>query len=47
MEPAKASEWQTFMSLPWTPKILYGIITDVLPIFGSGKRAYVVLMGCV
>jgi MFS family permease len=47
LSPMKASEWQTFISLPWTPKVIYGIVTDCLPIFGSSKRAYVVLMGCI
>jgi MFS family permease len=35
----------SYLSLPWTPKLLYGIITDCFPICGSGKRSYVFIMG--
>ena len=31
--------------LPWTPKLLYGVITDTFPICGSRKKSYLVLMG--
>jgi hypothetical protein len=45
IEPGHATQLIAYSNLPWTPKLLYGIITDCLPICGSGKRAYVVLMG--
>jgi hypothetical protein len=47
IEPMKANLYLSYINLPWTPKILYGIITDCFPIFGSSKRAYIVLMGFV
>ncbi len=31
--------------LPWTPKLLYGVITDTFPICGTRKKSYLVLMG--
>jgi MFS family permease len=43
--PMQASAFISYINLPWTPKLLYGIITDVFPICGSGKRSYVFLMG--
>ena len=35
------------MTLPWTPKLFYGIITDTFPICKSRKRSYIILMGMV
>jgi hypothetical protein len=45
LDPALATFYITLTNLPWSPKIVYGIVTDCLPICGSGKRAYVFLMG--
>ena len=33
------------MSLSWTPKLFYGIISDTFPIFGTRKKSYLALMG--
>lgn len=43
--PTQATFYITLTNLPWSPKIFYGIITDCLPICGSGKRSYVFIMG--
>lgn len=32
---------------PWAIKVFYGIISDTLPIFGSRKRNWLVLLGFV
>ena len=45
--PDQASLWISYINLPWAPKLLYGIMTDSFPIFGSTKRSYVVLMGVI
>ena len=45
IEPGKTQQYLSYMHLPWTPKLIYGIITDVFPICGSGKRSYVFIMG--
>ena len=45
LEPGEEQQLATLMLLPWTPKILYGIITDTFPICGSRKRSYIILMG--
>lgn len=31
--------------LPWTFKLIYGIIADNIPIYGSRRRSYVILSG--
>ena len=33
------------MTLSWTPKIIYGIISDTFPICGTRKKSYIMLMG--
>lgn len=47
LPPATATMYTSWINLPWSPKLLYGIITDSLPICGSTKRSYVVLMGVI
>ncbi len=33
------------MTLSWTPKLFYGIISDTFPICGTRKKSYIMLMG--
>ena len=33
------------MTLSWTPKLFYGIISDTFPIMGTRKKSYIMLMG--
>jgi len=37
----------TIISIPWVPKIFYGIITDTFPICGSTKKSYLIVLGTV
>lgn len=43
--PEVISKYLALLSLPWTPKLLYGLFTDTFPDFGSRKRDYLILMG--
>lgn len=45
LSPSRTSQYTALISLPWSPKIAYGFITDTFPIFGSRKRNYIILMG--
>lgn len=45
ISPALSSAYLSYVNLPWTPKLLYGIFTDTFPICGSGKRSYIFIMG--
>ena len=45
LSPTTATMYTSWINLPWSPKLFYGIITDAVPICGSTKRMYVVLMG--
>jgi len=33
------------MTLSWTPKLFYGIISDTFPICGTRKKSYIIVMG--
>lgn len=47
VSPVIASMWISFVNLPWAPKLFYGILCDSLPICGSTKRSYCLLMGLI
>jgi hypothetical protein len=45
LEPDTTQLLTTIIFLPWVTKFLYGIIADTVPIFGSRKKAWLVIMG--
>jgi MFS family permease len=45
LNPSQTTTYQSYVDLPWSPKIIYGIIMDCFPICGSGKRSYVFICG--
>ena len=45
LEPEATQSLTAIMTLSWTPKLLYGIIADTFPIFGTRKKSYIILMG--
>jgi hypothetical protein len=45
LEPNDSQFLQSIIDLPWCFKILYGLIADNLPIFGSHRRAYILVNG--
>ena len=47
LEPANTQLMMGVMTLPWTPKLFYGIISDTFPICKSRKRSYLILMGLI
>lgn len=42
-EPNTCSTISTFVNLPWGFKIIYGIVSDCVPIFGSHRKAYMII----
>lgn len=44
LQPSQTQSLNTIIGLPWTVRFLYGIISDSLPVFGSRKRGYYILM---
>jgi hypothetical protein len=47
IEPAKAQVLGTMAMLPWAFKLLYGIISDNYPIFGSKRRLYMIILSVI
>ena len=45
LEPNQTQSFTAIMTLSWTPKLFYGIISDTFPIFGTRKKSYLCLMG--
>ena len=45
VEPSQLQTSIAIIAAPWAPKIFYGIIIDTLPIFGSTKKSYLILLG--
>jgi hypothetical protein len=47
LEPNQSQFYSALITLPWSFKILYGIISDNFPINGSRRRIYVILNGAL
>lgn len=45
LEPSQSQSLISYIVLPYSPKIFYGIITDTFPICKSRKRSYIILGG--
>jgi hypothetical protein len=39
--------YMSIIHMPWCIKIIYGIVSDNLPIAGTRRKSYIVLMGLV
>lgn len=39
--------YMSIVHLPWSLKILYGLISDNVPIFGTRRKSYLVIMGII
>ena len=37
--------YMSIIHIPWSVKIIYGLISDNVPIFGTRRKSYLVLMG--
>lgn len=42
--PSQIAGWMAILIIPWTIKPLYGLISDFLPIMGSRRKSYLLLM---
>ncbi len=45
--PAQAAAFNAFLVIPWMIKPLYGLVSDFLPILGSRRKSYFILMGLI
>ena len=44
LDPGRVQTLTAFTYLPWSIKILYGLISDNLPICGSRRKSYLLIM---
>jgi len=44
LDPGYVQVLSSFISFPWSVKIFYGIISDNLPIFGSRRKSYLMIL---
>lgn len=45
LEPSRVQILTAYIALPWSLKIVIGLISDSLPIFGSRRKAYLLIAG--
>ena len=45
MDPGDKTVFMSMIHLPWSIKIVYGLISDNVPIAGTRRKSYIVLMG--
>ena len=45
MDPGDMTVFMSMIHLPWSIKIVYGLISDNVPIMGTRRKSYIVLMG--
>ena len=43
LNPAQLAEIGVWLSLPWTIKMVFGELVDTVPIFGSQRKAYILI----
>lgn len=45
LSPAELASLSVWLTLPWTIKMVFGELVDAVPVFGSQRRAYVLIGG--
>jgi folate/biopterin transporter len=45
VEPARMTQLMSFIAIPWMIKPLFGMLTDLCPIFGYRRKYYIILCG--
>ena len=47
LDPGYMAQLESFSGMPWSVKLLYGMISDNIPICGSKRKSYVVILGAL
>jgi len=45
MDPGDMTMYMSMIHIPWSIKIIYGLISDNVPIAGTRRKSYIILMG--
>ena len=47
LDPGVMASYMSMLSVAWSIKIIYGIISDNFPIFDSKRRSYIIIAGVI
>ena len=47
LDPGQMTVYISIIHLPWSIKILYGLVSDNLPVFGTRRKSYIIIMGII
>lgn len=47
LDPGQMTIYISIIHLPWSIKILYGLVSDNLPVFGTRRKSYIIIMGII
>ena len=47
LEPSETSSYLAIIWIPWGVKFMFGITADSIPIFGSRKKGWLIVMGII
>jgi MFS family permease len=45
MDPGDMTMYMSMIHIPWSVKIIYGLISDNVPIAGTRRKSYIIIMG--
>lgn len=45
LDPGEMQIYISIIHIPWSFKILYGLISDNVPIFGTRRKSWLIIMG--
>jgi len=45
LDPGEMQVYTSMIHLPWSFKILYGLISDNVPLCGTRRKSYLIIMG--
>jgi hypothetical protein len=45
MDPGDMTKYTSIIHLPWSIKLIYGLLSDNVPIAGSRRKSYIIIMG--
>lgn len=47
LNPGEMTMYMSIIHIPWSVKLLYGLISDNIPIAGTRRKSYIILMGII
>jgi hypothetical protein len=47
LDPGVMASYMSMLSVTWSIKILYGLISDNFPIMGSRRKSYIIMAGII